>query len=240
MTVATTTDQTQSQNTTAPSDTNPATTSSPAPATSAATYEPAKAPDAPAAPPAEASKSTDAAPPASTTDAPAPEATSSEYEIEVADSSPLSDDDLAAIAAHAEKYSLTKDEAMALVKRQEDLYAKGANTSKQAEEQRIQEMKTALNTHPYFTGDKRQESLDAVTLAVKTFGNEKVVEALKQPENGYNVDLAIMLRDIGMALRGDTTPPPRGGVNTENTSKVESESEKLQRLYPKFYKDDKK
>lgn len=235
--------QTPSSPTTTPTDTTPASSTPPSQSTTtppastgssepatppAAAAEPATPPSAPAAPAA-------GEPPAATPPASEPPA---EYEIEVADNSPLSDDQLQKIAQHAEKYGLTKEEAQALVADQEALISQGRNSEVERYNAQLEQKRNALNTHPEFSGDKKAEAWDSVTLAIRTFGDDKLLKTLGNPEYGYDPELALFLKNIGDALKPEK--PVGNGVNLPNLIDKNAEEANMRRRYPHLNWDDKK
>jgi hypothetical protein len=159
----------------------------------------------------------------------------SDYEIEVADNSPLTEADLEVIAQYAEKHQLSKEEAQALITREEELYTRG---QQQLELQRTQELevrRSSLNNHPDFAGDNAAHSWAAVKKAVEVFGNEQLVSTLSSPEFGYDLNLALMLKQIGEQLMPEV--PAGKGAPTGGKPEISPEEARLRRAYPEFYQD---
>lgn len=161
-----------------------------------------------------------------------------EYDIEVADDSPLSDAELDGIAAHASKFGLSKEEAQALVLAQEGLYVKGKTAAETAYSQKMEQHRTALNAHPDFSGEKRATSWDSVSLAVNTFGTPKMIELLKTPEFGYDVELALFFKKLGDSMKPEGFVP--GGTNAPANANIDAEDAKLRRNYPALFENEKK
>lgn len=233
--------QTPSNITTTPTDTTPDTSTPPSqstttPPASTGSSEPATPPAAaPATPPSAPATPPAGEPPAATPPADEPP---SEYEIEVADNSPLSDDQLQKIAQHAEKYGLTKEEAQALVSDQEALISQGRNSEVEKYNAQLEQKRHALNSHPEFSGEKKAEAWDSVTLAIRTFGDDKLLKTLGNPEYGYDPELALFLKNIGDALKPEK--PLGTGVNLPNLVDKNAEEAAMRRRYPHLNWDEKK
>jgi hypothetical protein len=225
--------QPNNSTTTPPAGTTPANQSSTPPATSGATSNDqtqTNPPGSAATPPAAGSEAV--IPPAGTPPGTTPP-TEEGYELELAEDSPLSDEQFDAIVEYASKYNMSKDDAAALLKREEDLI-KGAKTSAEAVyQQKIQGMKTEMFSHPLFKDEAtRKESYAHIARAVQVFGNAKVVEKLKDPENGYDLDIALVLYEAGKALGPDTSAPPVSNGSTGPSERVENtERARNRRMY---------
>lgn len=191
------------------------------------------------APPAPAADQTPAA--AAAAAAPADQTPAAEedpgYEIELDENSPLSDEELGAIVQYAEKYNLSKEDAEALVKKQESLYSRAKTEVEAKYSQEIEAKKLALTSHPDFSGEKAQDSWVSVNLAVQAFGTPELVAALSDPaKHGYDVSVALMLKNIGDQLRPESKPAGTG-VAVGSKAAQDEEEAKLKRLYPKLFND---
>lgn len=163
------------------------------------------------------------------------------YEIEVDENSPLTQEELEAIAEYAGRMGLSKDEAQKMIVAQESLYKRGQETIQKAQTERIETMKREMYSHPDFQEGRKEATWMSINRAVQTFGNEKLVAALSDPtSHGYNLDLALFLKNIGDAL-GPEVLPGAGTPSSSagNKSFQETEEERYKRIYPGFY-DDKK
>jgi hypothetical protein len=157
------------------------------------------------------------------------------YDLEVAEDSPLSDADLQKIADYAAKNGLKKEEAMDLVASYEAQYKSGLSAAELAQQKVVEQRRQELNSHPEFSGENAQQSWNQVNRAVSVFGTPKIMESLGSEKFGYDVELALMLKEIGKALMSDTTPPPGGNpVNVRDKAK-DDYNEKLKRNYPSMF-----
>lgn len=185
------------------------------PATTTASTDPAQAPATPEKP-AEA--------PA------APEV--QEYEIEVADDSPLSQEDVEEIAKEAERLGLSKEDAQKLVTIREGDYKRGQKAGEDVYTARFQQQRTELLAAPEFaTPDKAKESFASIARATKTFGDADLLKALNSPEVGNNLAVARFLKKIGDLIKPD---PITGGISIIIDGKAKEKSPE-ERWYPDMF-----
>lgn len=152
--------------------------------------------------------------------------------------SPLSQEELEKIANYAGKYSLTKEEAQAMVAEQESLYRRGHKVAEDEYTNRIQSMRTAMNAHPDFSAEKKPATMAAISKAVQVFGSPKLVESLKNPEFGYDLEIAMMLKQIGEALGPEILPGQGTGGPAAPT--MDPERARLMKAYPELQWEEKK
>jgi len=161
-----------------------------------------------------------------------------EYDLEIEENSPLTDDEIQKIADYASKYNLPKEEAQALVKQQESAFSRGKSEIEAAYNQKIELNKKMLNEHPEFSGEKKVESYAAIKKAVEVFGNEELLKTLGSPEYGYDVNLALMLKEIGKMLMPEVLPGQ--GTSTAhangNSDAQKEYEERMKARYPRFFK----
>lgn len=219
--------------TTASASTSPAAqpSSDPAPgADPAPAATPLAAAATPAAEPAAApAAATSAAEPASD---PAPSVVE-DYEIEVGDDSNLSQADLDAIATIASEKGLNKEQADALVTERETFLKQGLDLSASRLAEKHKNLESEFYKDLDFVGEKKAESFASISRAVSTFGDEKLVEALSDPNIGLNLPLAKFLKNIGDAMKDDGFEGK--GAGTQPASSPEGHSATLQRMYPSLY-----
>lgn len=156
-----------------------------------------------------------------------------DYELELDDTSPLSQEDLDAIAQEASDNNLNKEQAEALIKTRESFFEKGNNSYKIAQDAKLKASAEALNSHPDFVGDARVESFANINRAVQAFGNDDLVAALNDPYIGNNLALASFLSSIGKAMGAD--PIEGKGTFTTPASNADSQIVKLQNMYPEHF-----
>jgi hypothetical protein len=156
-----------------------------------------------------------------------------DYEIELSEDSPLSDEDLQVISDYASENNLTKEQADKLITLKESAYKKGEATFKSAEEKKVLDARTQLLADPEFSGDAAKVSWESVSRAVETFGDQSTIELLNTPGIGDNIVLARFLKKIGDMLRPDDNTPQGKGVNTPGPK--DGSSSHLQRMYPEYF-----
>lgn len=163
-----------------------------------------------------------------------------EYELEVDENSPLTEEELLGIAKYAEKYGLSKEDAQAIVASQEASYRKAQTAVETHYTQQIEQRRQQLNSHPDFSGEKAKDSWASVKLAAEAFGSPELMAALSDPnKHGYDLSVALVLKNIGDQLRPEGAPPGKG-VHVPAFVKAQTEEEaRLRRQYPSFYKDEK-
>lgn len=163
-----------------------------------------------------------------------------EYDIEVEENSPLSQAELDSIAQYASKYSLSKEDAQAIVDTQEGLYSRGRTEVEARQTQEQETRRQALNTHPEFSGDKASDSWTSVSVAVQAFGTPELIAALNDPnKSGLDLSVALLLKNIGDQIRPETVPAG-AGAHVPFYDKAKSEDEaKYRRLYPELFANEK-
>jgi len=153
-----------------------------------------------------------------------------EYDLELADNSPLSQEDLDAIVKHAEQYGLSKEETQALIKSKEDLYARGKSDFENKFNVENNRNREELLKMPEFQGEKMQESFASIGGAVAAFGDAELINFLKGPA-GNNPALARFMLKIGNSMKSDTF---NGKGKVPNST--EEKPDVLKTMYPDFYK----
>lgn len=163
------------------------------------------------------------------TEQPKADAPFEEYDIEVDESSPLSQEDLDAIALTAGQYKMNKAEAQKLVETMEAKYKAGQSKAEAAHSEKIAKMREEIAKDPMFSAEKKAETFASISRAVQKFGDPDLQNLLKEPGIGDNVVLARFLNKIGQQISPDTFPG-KGG----NSGNIEAE-DPLKTLYPSFY-----
>lgn len=185
-----------------------------------------KAPEVPAAP---------ANPPEDKKGAPPAPAAEEEYEIEVAEDSPLTDEEIDWVAEQAQKYGLTKDEAQALVQKKESAYKRGREDFQAAYAAQVLKERDELLKMPEFAPERRQSTLEGIRQLAEKFGGEgggeKFKAFLKSPA-GNNPALAKFLVNLSNAMKSDTI------VGKGHVEGHQKEVSVLEKMYPDFYKKD--
>jgi len=156
---------------------------------------------------------------------------SEEYEIELSDDSPLSEEDLNEIAAEASRLNLSKEDAQKLLALKESTYKKALTIAEQKQLEKINTAKKEILSHPDFTGDNKIKTFESINRVVEKFGDENLVKALNTPEIGNNLAIALFLKKIGDLIAPDSFEG-KGALSAQNDSKEAV----LKTLYPSFYK----
>lgn len=155
-----------------------------------------------------------------------------EYELEIADDSPLSEEELNAIATQAGELGLSKAQAEALIRAREETY----KVSKQSFEQQLKDKdianKKALFEMPEFQPEKLEETFATISKVVNTFGDAQTIELLKGPA-GNDPRLAKFLLAIGNSMKSDTFNGKGAGPTPVKEKSL------LETLYPSFYEEKK-
>lgn len=160
------------------------------------------------------------------------------YELEVDESSPLTEEELNSLARYAEKYGLSKEDAQAMVAAQESQYTRGRSEIETRHTQEVEQRRQQLITHPDFSGDKAAESWASVSLAARTFGTPELMAALNDPnKHGYDLSVALVLKNIGDQLRPESVPVGKGVAASTSQQQANDENAKLKRLYPGLFKE---
>lgn len=157
-----------------------------------------------------------------------------EYELELSEDSPLSQEELDAIAEYATEKGLNKEQADQIIKNREALVSQGMTLAEQKLQQRYQELHDNFNKDPEFSGEKREENFAAIQKAVQKFGDEQMMEALKDPIIGNNVALGKFLANIGKMISDENFEgmKPGDGVDTSDNGSRES---RMKRMYPEHF-----
>jgi hypothetical protein len=193
--------------------------------------------DAPVVPPATDDKGV---PADKTTEAPkdVPE----EYELELAEDSPLSEEDLNEIASEAARLSLSKDDAIKLISLKEKAYKNGTEKVKAEYQAKLDQARKTIQADPMFaTPEEAKKTFASMTRAIETFGDLDMVELVKSPEFGNNVVIARFLKKLGDALgpADANQTEMQGGNGAASNATAEEDNASLKALYPSFFKDKK-
>jgi len=157
-----------------------------------------------------------------------------EYEIEIADDSPLSQEDLDAIATYAHENGLTKEAADKLVLIKEAAVKKSTQSVRDEYTTKGQADYAAMMLDPIFEASAQQGTYDSISLAVETFGGPELHALLSKPGFGDQLPVAQFLKKIGDLLK----PAEEGGHGKGTPIVPDGQGEKtvLEKLYPDFYK----
>ena len=166
---------------------------------------------------------------------PAEEEEEEEYELELAEDSALSEEDLEEIAKIAEEKNLTKDQAEKLLASYESAFKKGRDTIANSFKQSNDTARTELLSDANFsTKEKAQESLGKISKVIEAFGGEnkdKLVELLKGPA-GNSLALANFFLSISAAGADDAIlAGKKGGTVDPKNAKLELQK----KLYPSLF-----
>lgn len=159
-----------------------------------------------------------------------------EYELELATDSPLSESDLDAIIAYAEKHNLSEVDAKALLTERESVYNRGIETIKEKAFQEFNQQKENLLNDPDFRGEKLNESLTMIDRAIDKLGGEDLREFLKGPA-GNSLPLAKFLLNVGKQMQEDTFI---GKSSVSDGNKPRTQNDLYKDMYPSFYDENKK
>jgi hypothetical protein len=156
-----------------------------------------------------------------------------EYDLELSKDSLLTEEDLNEIAEEAGRLNLSKSDAEKLLSMREAVYKKGMGKVQSEYSAKLEAAKKEITSHPDFIGDKKAKSFESISRVVNTFGDDKLFEALKSPEVGNNLAIALFLKRLGDAMSQDSFEG-KGASATANTP--DSKEATLQTLYPDFFK----
>ena len=174
-----------------------------------------------AAAPVEAAKPAEAAAPAAI----------EPYELELADESPLSDEEFDEVVAEAERLNLSKADAEKLIAMREYSHKSSNEIFEKAAEARTQDMVTAYRAEASL---HTVEAKLSTREAIKAFGNTpEFKEMFKDPAMNFNVPLAKFLISVGDKIRGGADNLPMGGKG----GNVNSGKEAVHKVADNFYKD---
>lgn len=158
-----------------------------------------------------------------------------EYEIEVAEDSPLTDEDINEVVSLAEKKGWTKEESQAEISRRESLLKRGMSAGEYEANKIIEGFKQEVNNHPLFaTREIREESMTAVNEAVNRFASAEFKERF---EKMYKDDIHIltMLHRIGKPFVQSGAFSGKPMTQIKETSAEKSEEGRLKELYPENF-----
>lgn len=159
-----------------------------------------------------------------------------EYELELSEDSPLSQEELDAIAQYAGENALTKEDAEALIANRESLVKQGMQISEQRLQEQYKKLSSDFLSDPDFNEENRAESFASIKRAVDNFGDQNLVEALKDPVVGNNIALGKFLKKIGDLIGPEGfegMKPGKDGVNVSGNTRTEM----MKRLYPEHFQE---
>jgi len=154
-----------------------------------------------------------------------------EYDLELAENSSLSEDDLNEIAQEASRLSLSKEDAEKLLLLKENSYKKGLSKHEAEYAAKIQSARAEIEADPDFIGDKKLDTFASINRAVQAFGDPELIKLLNTPEVGNSLVIAKFLKRLG-----DTMAPDTMGGKGEISANNNAGSDSLKSLYPDFYK----
>jgi len=165
-------------------------------------------------------------PPAETPPAPL-----EDYDLELSETSPLTEKDLDSIVALAEKHNWTKEEATAFIAEKEEIYNRGTETIRNKAMEAVKAEKDKLLADPDFKGEKLKSSLESIDLVVKKYGSPELAAYLRGP-GGNSLPLAKMLLSIGKLMASDTMQGKGTGAKAPSANPLE---DSYRQLYPAFF-----
>lgn len=140
------------------------------------------------------------------------------YELELAEDSPLTDEEFDEVVQEAERLGLNKVDAEKLIQMREYSHKSSNQIFEKVAKERTQTMITA------YKGEASLHTVEAklsMRESIKAFGNTpEFKEMFKDPSMNYNIPLAKFLVSVGNKIRGgsDNLPMGKGGsVITETT-----------------------
>lgn len=155
-----------------------------------------------------------------------------EYELEFSEKSPLTEKEMDNIAALAEKYNWTKEEAQAHIEEREQLYSRGFEALKTQAMDIVRAEKEKLFADPDFKGEKLKDSLATIDLVVEKYGSPELAKYLQGP-GGNSLPLSKMLLKIGQLMS------PEDKIGGKGTATTNSDPNSLEaayrRQYPQFF-----
>jgi len=158
---------------------------------------------------------------------------SEDYDLELADDSPLSQADLDAVAQEASDRGLNLEEANKLIAQREGFYKSGSESVQAANNARLNEDNRKFNLDPEFSGEKRVESFALIKKAADTFGDADLIEALRDPYIGNNLPLAKFLAKVGAAMGNDPIVTGREAFKVDTG--LTPEQTRLRNAYPEHF-----
>lgn len=161
-----------------------------------------------------------------------------DYEIEVADDSPLTDDDIQQVVKLAEEKGLTKDQAQEELARREFYLKRGLSAAEVKAQRVLETYAQEVASHPLFaTNELKQESMRSVDVALDRFFEP----AFKDRFNKYYKDdvyLLTALHRLGKPFVAGTMAgnpiPSIDSVELESGTD-KAEEARMRRLYPENF-----
>ena len=154
-----------------------------------------------------------------------------DYDIEVDEDSPLTDEDINDIVSIAEDKGLTKEQAQKLINQKESIYKRGMEAKLNEAKGILAKLEKQVKSDPLFaTPEAVADSFALIDLVVNKFGNE----SLKAKTRDYlkrDIDVLKFLHRVGSVLREDTVR----GSNTVSRVEDNSEGVTLKSQYPEFF-----
>jgi len=174
-----------------------------------------------------------ATPPAKVEDKKKDDVPAVEYEIEVDDNSPLTDEDVSDVVKMAEAKGMTKEEAQAEIARRESFLKRGETASEYRANKQLEAYEKEVSAHPLFaTNEIKKESMRSVDEALNRFFDPSFKERF---ELYYKRDVHLLtaLHRLGKPFVADTMEGhPTGAISAELNSEAAQEESRLKRLYP--------
>jgi hypothetical protein len=157
------------------------------------------------------------------------------FELEIADDSPLTDDDIQDLVSFAERKGLSKEETIAELTNRERLLKRGLTASESQAYDAIKAFEQEVKDHPLFaTHEIRQETERAVNTALDRFFDPAFKERFDKVYS-KDVYLQTALYKLGRPFMAGSMPgKPVSPIAP--TSVEDSEEARLKRLYPENFK----
>ena len=156
-----------------------------------------------------------------------------EYELEMADGSPLTEADFNEIVETATKLNLSKEDATKLISMRENSYKAAETKFKNDLQAQYKAEYDKIAKDPEFSGEKRVEAFTSIKRAVDKFGDAELSALLARPEVGNHLALAKFLKRIGDQISPDTIPTKTG--SGDNSSSKDDYNAALRKNYPSFF-----
>jgi len=154
-----------------------------------------------------------------------------EYELELPETSPLSEQEFNEIVETAEKYGLTKEAAQKLIALKESTYKSAEEKFKTEYNNKYAALREQIQKDPDFSGEKKIESFASINRALNKFGDDDLKKLLTSPEVGNHLALARFLKRIGDQIAPDTVPTKGNPLASK-----EQQNDALRKAYPEFFK----
>jgi len=132
------------------------------------------------------------------------------YELELAEDSPLTDEEFDEVVAESERLNLNKEDAEKLIAMRESSHKASGEIFERAAEARMQGMVTSYKAEASL---HTVESKLSTREAIKAFGNTPEFKEMfkNDPSMNFNIPLAKFLISVGDKIRGGTNNLPMGG-----------------------------